>query len=475
LRHPSVTRNPDDTAIAQYLSVGYVPAPRSAFAAIRKVPAGHRLIYRDGSSVVQRYWHLSFAPKLNISREEAADEFRRLLDQAVRMRLMADVPLGAFLSGGLDSSTIVAFMAEHSSVPVKTFSIGFRDQRLDELSYARTIADTYDTDHHEFVVDASETSVLPMLVRHLGEPFFDPSIVPTYHVARITRAEVTVALTGDGGDELLAGYDRYKVAALAHATVDRFPKAILHWLGAMTNLVPVTPRSPRSIRRLRRLLGALSLSSEKRHLSLTSYFTGPVWQKVVGPRLQGLADDFVENQLREASDLGSAQDAAERFMASDIATYLPDDLLVKMDIATMANSLESRAPFLDHELAEFVARLPTSYKLSFRTSKLLLRRAMRGKLPDRILARGKMGFSPPVADWLRGPLREMVDEYARSSIAVDYGYTAPGVMLDLFENHDKRRADNSAFLWSLLILELWLRECVQSPSNILSRAVPTLH
>lgn len=468
LSHPAVPRDVDDEGIEDYLTFGYVPAPRTAFVHLRKVTPGHLLVLRDGRVEERRYWHLSFAPKLRVSLPEAAEELRSRIDQAVRLRLVSDVPIGAFLSGGLDSSTVVAYMARHSARPVKTFSIGFRDQSYDELGYARIAARAFGTDHHEFVVDAADSDVLPMLVRHLGEPFADSSIVPTYHVARITRPHVTVALNGDGGDELFAGYDRYKAAALARATVERLPRPAARAIARGASAIPLSSALPRPVGRARRFLSALALEPEERYLRWTGYFTGPLREIVFGERLRARVAERQDEPLRRASLLTGAVDAAERYMAADVVMGLPGDLLVKMDIATMASSLEARSPLLDHELAEYVARLPAEFKLSVRTSKVLLRQAMRGILPVEILTRGKMGFMAPVSAWLRGPLRERFQDIVLSSDARSRGHVSEAGVRRVFDEHVTGRADRTPLLWSLLMLELWFRECVEG----LPRPIP---
>lgn len=467
---PGLSRELDREAIDDYLTFGYVPSPRSAFAAIRKVPPGHMLVLRDKSATVERYWRPAFTPKLQLSIDEAAEQVREKIDDAVKVRLMSDVPIGAFLSGGLDSSTVVAYMARHSAQPVKTFSIGFADQAFDELPYARLVAQRFGTDHHELVIDADQTDVLPMLVRHLGEPFADSSIVPTYHVSRITREHVTVALNGDGGDELFAGYDRYKAAAIARLTTERLPAPVVRGLARVAGVLPLASWMPRPVHRIRRFAVALGSTPEARHLRWTGYFTGELRDRVVGPALRSLGSGRAYRRLAAAAELSGATDPSEHYMASDILTYLPDDLLVKVDIASMACSLEARSPLLDHHLAELVLRLPPEYKLSPRTSKVLLRRAMRGIVPDEILdRRRKMGFSAPVGAWLRGPLRGLYGDAATASRAEDQGFIAPGAAAALYAEHASGKTDRTLQLWNVLMLELWLRECVR-PNVALSRA-----
>lgn len=463
LAHPAVDRSIDDLAIDDYLTFGYIPAPRTAFSAIRKLPPAHLLTWKDGEVALRRYWRPRFEPKLDIGRDEAEEELRRLIDVAVRRRLISDVPLGAFLSGGLDSSTVVAYMARHSDRPVKTFSVGFTDAWYDESRYARVVAHAFGTDHTEFRVDAGDVDVLPMLVRHVGEPFADSSIVPTYHIARVTRPHVTVALTGDGGDELFAGYGRYRAATIA-ATI---PAALRSAAASIARLLPQHTAAPRALPRARRFLVGLGLRSEMRHLTWTGYFTGDLRGAIAGDRLQGGGSALAGAQLGAAAEITGAEHIAERYMASDILWYLADDLLVKMDIATMAASLEARSPLLDHDLHEFVARLPVGLKLSWTTSKRLLRSAMRGILPDTILdRRRKMGFTAPVGAWLRGPLRDLSADVLLSSRAAAEGYVSESGVRRLFDEHMRGTVDRTMQVWSLLMLELWMREVAGASARV---------
>lgn len=471
LAHDAVGREVDPRAIDDYLRFGYIPAPRTGFSKIRKLQAGHALFFREGSEPdVQRYWKLSYEPKLKINAEDACVEVRRLIDAAVQRRLISDVPLGAFLSGGLDSSTIVAYMAKHSSRPVQTFSVAFADKYFDESHYARLVARAFGTEHHELVVDAGDVQVLPMLVRHLGEPFADSSIVPTYQIARATRPHVTVALTGDGGDELFAGYGRYRAAAIA----EHVPRSTGRLLAMIARSFPSAHGVPRVIPRARRFLMGLGLDAEARHAEWTGYFTGPLRRMIVGERLGAIEPISPDDQLERSAALTGASNASERYMASDILWYLPDDLLVKMDIATMACSLEARAPLLDHELHEFVARLPIEMKLSSVNSKILLRRAMRGILPDAILdRRRKMGFTAPVGAWLRGPLQHLSRDLLLSSTVAADGYVSAEGIRTLFTEHTLGRSDRTMQVWSLLMLELWYREVATRPAAA-SKRTPVL-
>lgn len=464
LAHPGIDRTVDDDAIADYLTFGFVPPPRTAFRSIRKLPPAHIIVRDRAGTRIEEYWRLSFEPKVRISIDEAAEELRRRIEDSVRVRLISDVPIGAFLSGGLDSSAVVAFMARHSERPVKTFSIGFRDEKFDERRYARLVARHFGTDHEEFVVDEADTASLPMLVRHLGEPFADSSIVPSYQVARITRQHVTVALNGDGGDELFAGYDRYKAALLAQ-WADQMP-ALTRVAAHAARVAPEATWLPRLVLRARRFLAALHEPPDRRQLRWMGYFTGPLRVSIAGTRLPATGDIDGIARLRAVAAHSRAADRAELFMACDIVMALPGDLLVKMDIASMAASLEARSPLLDHELAEFVASLPVRYKLSPFKTKVLLRRAMKGILPAEIVSRSKMGFTAPVGSWLRGPLQPMFRDLVLSDRAAERGYVRRAGAEALFEEHLAGRADRTPHLWALLMLEMWFREVVEAPTPV---------
>lgn len=451
-----VTREVDDAAIDEYLAYGYVPAPRTGFAAIRKLPPASVAVFRSGEMRVHRYWRVAYEPKIQIPREELIADLRVRIHDAVRMRLVSDVPLGALLSGGLDSSAVVAFMAR--DVPrVRTFSIGFEDRDFNELRYARLVAAAFDTDHHEFVVSPPSADILPMLVRHVGEPFADSSLIPTYHVARIAREHVTVVLNGDGGDELFGGYPRYRAVALASA-LNGIPGLSVA-LGTAASFIAGPLLRERRLARTKRLVEALALTPDERYMRWMGYFTG-AFSDVV--RNAARSERVTPQFFASLADETGARSAVDRAMAADLLAYLPGDLLVKMDIATMAASLEARSPFLDHRLVEFMARLPWSYKVSARTTKRLFRDAMRGILPNEVIHRSKMGFGVPVGRWLRGPMRPLIDDVVLSPAAFARGYLDEKAVRRIVREH-LDGVDRTPFLWALVMLELWFREMVEAP------------
>jgi asparagine synthase (glutamine-hydrolysing) len=453
-------RDVDAQAIRNYLTFGYVNAPRTAFEAIRKVPPAHVLVSDGRRADLSRYWRISFGPKLDIGEQEALDRLRVGLDDAVRVRRISDVPLGVFLSGGLDSSAVVATMANQGGV-IDTFSIGFADEDYSELRYARLVADRFGTRHHEYTVEPSAIEVLPLLVRHLGEPFADASVVPTYYVSQIARRDVTVALNGDGGDELFAGYPRYRAAQLAGA-VDAVPHVLRSGAAGIARRLPEIAGVP-ATRRVRRFAMTLGMSPYRRYQRWTGFFADR--PELLGERLCATEDESA--WWSEPPADSGATDALDAMLAIDLANYLPGDLLVKMDIASMANSLETRSPFLDHQLLELVARMPSRFKLRGGTSKYLLRRLMAGVLPDRTISRTKMGFGAPVGRWLRGPLRPMVEDLLLADGA-DRGFVERDVVHEVVGDLFRSPDDNGLLVWSLLMLELWFRE-VAAPRPVPSR------
>jgi asparagine synthase (glutamine-hydrolysing) len=462
LAHPAIGRDVDADAVWCYFTLGYVPAPLSAFRHIRKVEPAHALSFVRGAiRRNERYWRLNFQPKLQLSKEEAVRELDDRISRAVGLRLRSDVPLGAFLSGGLDSSVVVHYMCRLSSSPVQTFSVGFGDADFDELPYARLVAQHLRTDHHEFVVGPDDVRALPNLIRNVGEPFADSSIVPTYQVARIAKSHVTVVLNGDGGDEVFGGYGHYQTGlvadALSQSILAGWPAASgAALLGRLSSIT----KEPRAIRRARRLLEALPMNPIDRYRHWTGPFTRRSRQMLSTDAIRGGLAADLDHYEREAY-LSGARTGPERYMALDMLLNLPGDLLVKMDIATMANGLEARSPLLDHELAEFVAALPVDEKVSLNGSKRLLRRLAKSFLPTQIIERPKMGFSAPVAQWLRGPLREMFQDLVLAAASESDQYLPVSVSERLFEEH-LRGSDHSRLLWSLLVYEIWYQECVRA-------------
>lgn len=460
---PEVPRRPDLAALQTYLSWGYIPAPLTGFEHIRKLEPGHYLeldIHHLGASVQPTpYWRLDYEPKLRIGDREAGARIREALSEAVRLRLISDVPLGAFLSGGIDSSIIVGLMAAESSTPVNTYSIGFEDAAYDELVHARRIAERWGTNHHEEIVRPDAAGILPLLARHYGEPFADSSAVPTYYVAKMTRKHVTVALNGDGGDESFAGYDRYKAAKWA-SKIQSIPG--LQQAGVLADrFAPSHLKHP--MRRGARFLHAAHLEPARRYGQWMGYFGPDDKRDLCTPHF--LANESSVYSLPWFEGLFDATDAVnpvDAAMSVDTRSYLPYDLLVKVDIASMANSLETRSPFLDHEVMELAARLPAEMKLKGRVSKAILKRTFQDLLPAENVRRRKMGFGVPVDSWFRGPLRDLVTDALLSKSALERGYFKEAGLRALIQEHQSGQRDHGAKLWSILMLEMWHREMVDA-------------
>ncbi|HEV8370374.1 MAG TPA: asparagine synthase (glutamine-hydrolyzing) [Pyrinomonadaceae bacterium] len=463
LLHPDISKEIQPEAIDCYLSFMCVPAPLTAYRAIRKLEPGHSLRWRKGEIKIERYWQPDFSNKLNISEEEAGERAVEILRDAVKVRLMSEVPLGAFLSGGIDSSAVVALMSQESSDKVKTFSIGFDEQDFSELHHARRIAEHVGADHHEFVVRPDAVEILPLLVEHYGEPYADSSAVPTYYVARETRQHVTVALNGDGGDESFAGYERYIAMALTEK-YRRVPAIVRESLiREAVNLIPTSPTKKSKVKSAQRLLEVVSKPRVGRYMHWMSVFSDEAKEPLYSEDFrqqtdQSFAASFLETWFKHANGSG----LVDTLLLTDLMTYLPNDLLVKVDIATMAVSLEARSPFLDHHVIEFAASLPERLKLRRLTTKYLLKKVLRQLLPSENLDRRKMGFGVPIGHWFRGKMQPFLREVVLSDKALRRGLFKPEAVRQLVELHTRGERDYSHQLWTLLMLELWFNRFIDS-------------
>ena len=453
---------PDPAAIDHFLALQYIPAPLTAFRGIRKLPAGHWLEVHGGRVQVGRYWKLRYVPKRHLSFDEAVAELRWRLAEAVRCRLMSDVPLGAFLSGGIDSSAVVAYMAQAMDRPVRTFSVGFEDAAFDERPFARQMAARYGTDHTELVVSAPVVDILPRLIWHYDEPFGDSSAVPSYAIAQLTRRHVTVVLNGDGGDESFAGYDRYVVNRRARRG-DIVPLEMRRGAAAALGWLPPGWHRRQPFRKLKTVADAMAQPPERRYARWIGHLDPSERSALYTPGFReavGTCDP--EGMFEQVFGESDAEDWTDATLDADVNLYLADDLLVKMDRATMAHSLEGRSPLLDHTLMEFVAALPAKFKLHGSDKKRILRAALRGIVPDAILDRPKMGFGVPIDRWFRHELREMAHDLLLSPRTLQRGYFRPAVLRRLLTEHDTGHANHGEDLWDLLVLELWQRTFVDS-------------
>ncbi|MFL5908429.1 MAG: asparagine synthase (glutamine-hydrolyzing) [Solirubrobacterales bacterium] len=448
----------DPSSIDCYLAYGYVPAPWSIWRAVRKLRPGHRLVWENGRTTTERYWQLDYSRKRTEDRAELEAELRDRLGAAVRRRMISDVPLGAFLSGGVDSSIVVSEMAAASSQPVKTFSIGFEEEEYNELPQARTIAELFGTEHHEFIVKPDAIDLLPALVRHYGEPYADSSAIPTFYLAELTRRHVTVALNGDGGDESFAGYLRHVANSLT-GRLDSVPRPVRRGVAALGRALPKQEGSRNLISRARRLLVSVDADSIERYRRHISVFNDAERAELLDPGFRDSLDHSrAPGVITAPWQTASGSSILDRLLEVDVNTYLPEDLLVKVDIATMAHSLEGRSPFLDPEVMEFAASLPPREKASMGRKKLLLRRAYRGRVPDSILDGPKRGFGVPLGAWFRGELQGFARELLLDRTTIDRGYLNEPAVRSILDAHAAGRGDRSQQLWALVMLEVWQRE-----------------
>ena len=455
LEHPAVSRELDLIALDQYLSLKYIPPPRTIYRDIAKLPGGHLLRWADNTADVAPYWKLSFAHKDRRPLTELASELRDRLEAAVASQMVSDVPLGALLSGGIDSSLIVAMMAKHAQGRVKTFSIGFEEKSYNELDHARVVADHFDTDHHELVVRPKVSDLFDLVSRQFDEPFGDASAIPTYLVSRLAREHVTVALSGTGADELFAGYERYWAPSMAAAT--RIVPRPIRWGATGVLGLLSTGHAKRSLtHRAQRFLRCVDASPIDRHLDVVSLFGS-------ADREALYADDFRECVISEGNPLADryfASDASnelERLLDVDTGTLLAEDYLTKDDRMSMATSLELRVPFLDHTLVEFAASCPPEAKLSGFKTKRLLRMAAQDVVPDAILRRPKHGFELPLAHWLAGDLSARVDDLLLSQNARITEYLRADAVRGYVDRHRSGYRNHTREIWALMNLETWLQ------------------
>lgn len=461
LEHNEISRQVNFDAIDSYLSFICVPAPMTAFAEIKKLEPAHWMIWKDGEIKTQRYWLPDFTKKIKISEEDAISETTRILADSTKMRMISEVPLGAFLSGGVDSSMVVALMARESSRPVKTFSIGFEEQDFSELKYAKRVADHVGAEYNEFVVKPDALEVLPKLVDHYGEPYADSSAIPTYYVAKETRRHVTVALNGDGGDESFAGYERYAAMSIAEAMA-KFPGSLIReTAGLPLKFFPTSELKKTRVRDAKRFLDAAKLPTTERYFRWQSSFSRQAKTELYTDEFAAKVKGFeaIDN-LARWFNMPQANGILDKTLLADQMTYLPDDLLVKVDIATMANSLEARSPFLDHKVIEFAASLPESLKMRRYKPKYLLKKAAARLVPPEVIYRRKMGFGVPIGAWFRGSMKDFLKEVLLSESSLKRGIIRPEIMHRYVDEHITAKRDHAHQLWTLLMLELWFKRFI---------------
>lgn len=461
-RYPGVSRKVNLDALSKYLAYDYVPSPLSIVDGVQKLMPGHRLAIENGRFKTERYWSLLFTPKqgTQISEEDLAEEFLSRLRQSVQRRLMSDVPLGVFLSGGLDSSTITALLSELSPGKVKSFSIGFIEKSFDESSYARMVADRLGTNHHEFVMKEQEAiDLIPTLARVMDEPLGDGSLLPTYWLSKHTRRHVTVALSGEGGDELFCGYPTY----IAHRLADIYtllPRGIMkRTIEPLLWHLPVSTANFSLDFKIKKFLSGLEYPPDIRHQIWMGTFGPEEQRKLFQPDIYSrIKSENLYSEVARAIESGMPETRVDMVSCLDTALYLPEDLLVKADRASMACSLELRAPLLDYTLAEFIASLPSDLKFRGFTTKYLYKKAVKNILPKEIVHRKKKGFGIPIAKWIKKDLKNMFQETLAPDKIKTEGFFRPEYVQRLLQEHLEGSKDNRKQLWTLFMFELWLKE-----------------
>jgi asparagine synthase (glutamine-hydrolysing) len=454
----SVPRDLDPSSLDEFLAYGYINAPETIWRGVSKLAPGHLMSWQEGElAEVRRWWELDYTSKTTAELPELEAEIRARISKAVQRRMIADVPLGAFLSGGIDSSIVVSEMAHQSPNPVKTFSIGFEQEAYNELPGARMVAERFATDHTEFTVKPEAVELMPKLVRHYGEPYADSSAIPSFYLAELTRRHVTVALNGDGGDESFGGYLRY-AANVATGWVDSVPRP-LRRAGerAATRILAERQRRTGSAY-ARRYLTTLASDAPDRYAAHVGIFDAAERANLLDPDLIDEIDPArAPGMIRQPWAAAGAGSRLDVLLKTDVETYLPGDLLVKMDIATMAHSLEGRSPLLDHEVMELAASIPARYKIRGRQKKWILRDAYRGIIPDEILDGRKRGFGVPIGAWFRDELRDWTREVLFQPELAG-GMLRPQPVRALVDMHQSGATDASFQIWALLCLEFWHRE-----------------
>lgn len=451
--YPGISHEIDLESIDTYLTFGYLPESQCIFRSVNKLTPGHMLEFRNGKIKTSPYWEFPCASDSGLNETEIAAELRDLVHDAVNVRMLSEVPLGAFLSGGVDSSIVVAMMSKISVDPVKTFSIGFNEDSYSELKFARLAAEHFKTDHHEFIVTPDLVEVVDDIVWHFDEPFADSSALPTYMVSKLAREHVTVVLSGDGGDELFGGYTRY-TKNLGRSWASKLPSFIRRSFGRLSRALPNSALG-------KNYLYNISLDPIPRYIDALSLFNRPNRNKLYSQSmLNALDSDFgiAEEEFQDISRSCESRDSISPMLRLDSLTYLPSDVMVKVDRMTMANSIEARAPLLDHKLIEFASRIPPTMKVKGSETKYILKKAFEGIVPHEILYREKQGFGVPIEEWINSELRERINDTLLDSTAMNRGYFDRSYIELILKEHADRRRDHSHSLWALFMLELWHRE-----------------
>ncbi len=455
LKCPDIESVVDPVALNQFLTFEYIPAPYSIFKKIRKLEPGHFLIYQEGDVQIKSYWQLEPTEE-NWKEADAKEKLRELVQDSVKLRLVSDVPLGAFLSGGIDSTIIVSQMAKLMDQPVKTFSIGFKESSYNELKYARAVASKYNTEHHEFTLEANALELTEKLIHHLDEPFGDFSIFPTFLVSTMARDFVTVTLSGDGGDELFAGYDTYRAHGFDRRFYHRLPKIVKHkMIEPWTASLMPTEKKKGAINSIKRFVEGTTLPKSIKHARWMVFLHEQERQQLfsedIRSQLQPDPYDFLHNYAEHVCGL----DDITQMGYMDVKTYLVDDILVKVDRMSMAASLEARVPFLDHRIVEFAFSLPPSLKMNGLKTKYLLINSFWDEMPPEVQNRDKQGFSIPIKNWIREDLKPMMMDLLDKKRLEAQGFFNPVFIHKLIDEHIEGKTNHSHKLWALMVFEQW--------------------
>lgn len=450
----------DYAAIHHYLTLQYCPAPLTGFKDLKKLEPAHYLFVDLKTKKIEkeRYWKLDYSKKLDLPEYEWKKKIMEKLEESVKLRMISDVPLGAFLSGGIDSSAIVGLMSKLSEKPVKTFSIGFEEEKYNELKYAKIVAKKFKTDHREFIIKPNAIELLPMLVRYYEEPYADSSALPTYYVCKMTRDFVTVALNGDGGDENFGGYSRYSAFkfSLFYENLSLFNQFLVLPISKfLANTIKNT-----FLERAHRFSRTLAEDYRRRYLTYTAYFTNDQKAALYTQKFkEKVWHDNTYDLIAEKFNEAKTKNKMDQTLYADFSTYLPDDLMVKVDIDSMAVALEGRSPFLDHELLELTAKIPFNLKIKgWDNKKYILKEALRGLVPDEVMFRPKMGFGVPIDAWFRGELKQYTRDILLSEKVIRRNIFKKEYIENILDEHSKTNIDHSPRIWALLTLELWFRE-----------------
>jgi asparagine synthase (glutamine-hydrolysing) len=458
LQDPDIKREIDTTALDQFLSLEYIPTPRTIYKQIKKLPPGHSLTFQDGHLKLKQYWDFKPEPVLN-DYPDCSRQLEEMLTEAVTMQMVSDVPLGAFLSGGIDSSTVVALMSQASTDPVKTFSIGFYDASYNELSYAREVAKSFTTIHHEEILHSDYSALCEKLVSHFDEPFSDFSIFPTYLVSTTARNYVKVVLSGDGGDELFGGYDAYRAQSF-DIYYSHLPEVVRKkTIPAMLEYIPPEPAKKGWVNIVKRMSEGAALDPSLRHTRWMIFFNENYRKRIYHPDFHNIFDGWsVPPLINQYFDQAKQFSPLSQQQYVDIKTYLTDNVLVKVDRMSMAISLETRVPLLDYRLVQFALNLPDKMKINNGVTKRILREAMKEILPKRVLRKSKQGFSIPIKNWLRGPLKPLMTDLLSNSTLKRGGFFQTNGVSRMIKDHLNNKADHSHRLWALMVFELWQQQ-----------------